>query len=96
MLHTVSSSPFSSPSLGHCLRYAEQQSEILLIEDAVIAAIDCGQWQQPLTSSGCRIYVLREDLVARGINHKITKSFEVVDMNGFVGLTERHVKQMKW
>ncbi|MDD1796359.1 sulfurtransferase complex subunit TusB [Enterovibrio makurazakiensis] len=96
MLHTVSSSPFSSSSLSNCLRYSDVNSEILLIEDAVIAAIDSGQWQQTLTSCGRRIYVLREDVVARGINEENIKSAELVDIKGFVSLTERHVTQMKW
>ncbi|WP_028025939.1 sulfurtransferase complex subunit TusB [Enterovibrio calviensis] len=96
MLHTVSTSPFSSSSLSNCLRYSDPNSEILLIEDAVIAAIDSGQWQQALTSCGRRIYVLHEDVVARGINDEIIKSFKVIDIKGFISLTERHVTQMKW
>ncbi|MEZ8141347.1 sulfurtransferase complex subunit TusB [Enterovibrio sp. FF113] len=96
MLHTVSTSPFSSSSLSNCLRYSDPNSEILLIEDAVIAAIDSGEWQEALTLSGRRIYVLHDDVVARGLSREISKDFELVDIKGFVSLTEQHVTQMKW
>ncbi|KXF82868.1 sulfurtransferase complex subunit TusB [Enterovibrio coralii] len=96
MLHTVNSSPFSSSSLAVCLRYADRHCEILLIEDAVAAAISGGEWQQKLAASGHRIYVLKDDVIARGLQGKVESPFEVIEMEDFVELTERHVTQMKW
>ncbi|PKF51512.1 sulfurtransferase complex subunit TusB [Enterovibrio nigricans] len=96
MLHTVNSSPFSTSSLSLCLRYAERHCEILLIEDAVVAAISGGEWQQKLAASGHRIYVLKDDVIARGLLEKIEHPCEVIEMKDFVELTERHVTQMKW
>lgn len=96
MLHTVKTSPYTSSALQDCLRYSEKHSEILLLEDAVIAAICGGEWQERLISSGRRIYVLKEDLLARGIASQIASQFEIVDMEGFVELTVRNVTQMTW
>ena len=96
MLHTVNSSPYSSYALANCLRYSEKRSEILLLEDAVVAGILGGQWEEKLISSGRRIYVLQEDAIARGVVQKITSQFELIDIEGFVDLTTRHVTQMKW
>ncbi|KKD58607.1 sulfur relay protein TusB [Grimontia sp. AD028] len=96
MLHTVNASPYASSALANCLRYSEKHSEILLLEDAVVAGILGGQWQEKLVSSGRRIYVLQEDAMARGIEHQIASQFELIDMEGFVELTTRHVTQMKW
>lgn len=96
MLHTVSSSPYASASLANCLRYSEPHSEILLLEDAVVAGISGGQWHEKLISSGRRIYVLKEDAVARGILENITSPLELIDISGFVDLTARHVTQMTW
>ncbi|MDD1782161.1 sulfurtransferase complex subunit TusB [Enterovibrio sp. ZSDZ35] len=96
MLHTINSSPFSTSSLSNCLRYAEPNCAILLIEDAVIAAISGGEWQQKLAASGHRIYILKDDVIARGILDKVALTFELIEMKDFVGLTEQHVTQMKW
>ncbi|USH02699.1 sulfurtransferase complex subunit TusB [Grimontia kaedaensis] len=96
MLHTVNASPYASSALSNCLRYSEKHSEILLLEDAVVAGILGGQWEGQLISSGRRIYVLQEDAIARGIEQKIASQFELIDMEGFVELTARHVTQMKW
>lgn len=96
MLHTVNSSPYASASLTNALRYSEKHCEILLLEDAVIAAVVGSQWQETLVASGRRIYLLKEDLQARGIEGQIASQFEVVDISGFVDLTARHVTQMTW
>ena len=39
MLHTVNKSPFEKNSLETCLRLAEDNSSILLIEDGVYGAL---------------------------------------------------------
>ncbi|WP_163393231.1 sulfurtransferase complex subunit TusB [Enterovibrio norvegicus] len=96
MLHTLYTSPYSSSSLKLCLDYAQAPSAILLAEDAVVAAIEQGEWFLPLLSSNHRIYVLQEDVQARGLEGKIASEFEIVDIKGFVCLTEQHVTQMKW
>lgn len=96
MLHTVSTSPYATSALSNCLRYAAKNSCILLMEDAVIAATEHGQWQAELIASGNRIYVLLDDVIARGLTEKISDHFGAVDMQGFVALTERHVTHLAW
>lgn len=96
MLHTVITSPFQTTALADCLRYSRPNDAILLLQDAVIAAIDENNWCQALKKSGLKIYVLREDVLARGLNKKLTNDFEVVDYNGFVLLSTQCETQMKW
>lgn len=96
MLHTVTSSPTSTQALANCLRYAQSHSEILLLSDAVTAAVKDSKWHQQLKASGLHIYVLQSDIEARGLQGRIASECDVVDMAGFVALTERHVMQLKW
>ncbi|MGF1691521.1 sulfurtransferase complex subunit TusB [Photobacterium kagoshimensis] len=96
MLHTVTTSPFQTAALADCLRYSSQNDAILLLQDAVIAAIDENNWCQALKNSGQKIYVLHEDALARGLIEKLTAGFEVIDYNGFVLLSSKCETQMKW
>lgn len=96
MLHTVNASPYSSHALAQCLRYARPKSTILLMEDAVIAAIEKGLWEKTLLDSGHFIYLLRDDVIARGFEGKISSKINCVDMQGFVTLTEQHSGHLKW
>ncbi|ATF09825.1 sulfurtransferase complex subunit TusB [Candidatus Enterovibrio altilux] len=96
MLHTIYTSPYATSSLGLCLNYAQKNSEILLAEDAVIAAVEQGYWYPRLISSGYRVYALVDDLNARGLTTKIGDGIELVDIKGFINLTENHFSQIKW
>ncbi len=102
MLHIIKTSPFSSSALENCLRYtnvnanAKSKSAILLIEDAVVAAVDNNRWQQALLSSPHDIYVLSDDVEARGIMAQVNSSFSMLDMVGFVALTAAHKTSLSW
>lgn len=96
MLHTVNTSPYNTGALANCLRYAAPNSSILLLEDAVIAATEHGSWLTPLILSGHHIYLLLDDVIARGLTENITRQFTSVDIQGFVALTERHVTHLRW
>lgn len=48
MLHTVTSSPFSSQSLLDCLNFSHCDDEIILYQDAVIAAVDENIWLEQI------------------------------------------------
>lgn len=96
MLHIISNSPYASSSLENCLRYATKQCTILLIEDAVIAGLEKGQWFSRLISSGHLIYLLNDDVIARGLQNQVSSQFNLVDMAGFVWLTELNTQNVKW
>ena len=96
MLHTVNRSPYASNMLTLCLRYAPPKSAILLMEDAVIAGIEGGFWLEALVSCDHCIYLLQEDVIARGLAKKISSHMNLIDINGFVSLTEQHNQHIKW
>ena len=84
MLHIVAS------KLDDCLRTAQTGDVILLIEDAIYYAEKASTQTQELT-----IYILMEDVVARGWQSKIA-GLTPVDYAGFVQLTAQHHPVMNW
>lgn len=96
-LHTVNQSPYQDSALASCLRFAAPGSAILLIENAVIAAVAGSTWAQALAEAGdFRWFALEADLVARGLRGKVLPSVGVVDDAGFVALAVEHDKIVAW
>ncbi|MEC6797733.1 sulfurtransferase complex subunit TusB [Photobacterium sp. S4TG1] len=96
MLHTVTRSPFQSHALTQCLQFICPDDEILLLEDAVIVALSENIYFDLIKNIGVKIYLLEADIIARGLQDKCDKGLDVIDYKGFVLLTERHNKHMKW
>lgn len=98
MLHTVNKSPSERNALDSCLRHARAGDAILLIEDGVYAALRdslCTPRMQEALQS-LRVYALRPDVEARGIEAKLLERIELVDYGGFVDLTVEYSPVMAW
>lgn len=98
-LHTVNKSPFERNSLTSCLRFATTGSAVLLLEDAVVGALQGTAVAQQLTDamSSIAIYALGPDLQARGIKQgQVLDGIRVVDYGGFVDLTTEHDRVQAW
>lgn len=99
MLHTVNKSPFERDSLGTCFRLARPGSDVLLIEDAVYAALTGTRFETAVRESmtRCSIFVLKEDMEARGIDaHALIPGIGTVDYGGFVDLAVRNESVQSW
>jgi tRNA 2-thiouridine synthesizing protein B len=98
-LHTINKSPFERNSLDSCLRLAMPGSTVLLIEDAVVGAMQGTQVAERIAGAleNLQFYVLGPDLQARGLaeDHLIT-GMQVVDYGGFVDLTASHDRVHAW
>ena len=99
MLQTVNKSPFDSHSLQTCLGLAKSGSDILLIEDAVYAAMSgtavTSMVEAAMASS--TIYALEPDLKARGIgSEKMISGINLVGYDGFVELAVTNDKVQSW
>ena len=90
MLHVVSQSPFSDTRLKSCLELMQADDQLLLLQDAVIAATT-SHWIQQL--QGKEIYVSQEDLTARGLTAKIGIP---IDMTGYVALVVKYNSPLCW
>lgn len=94
MLHILTKAPDSSASTEMQQAIGEQDS-VMLIEEAVSAALDpaWAVWEQ-LQS---RIFLLSEDLIARGLaSIAADNELPTLDMDGFVVLTEQYAKIVTW
>ena len=99
MLHTVNKSPFEKNSLHTCLRLAQSGSDILLIEDAVYAALQDSQIEKAvrLAVSKHDIYVLEPDLMARGLQSaRLIEGIKRVGYDGFVELAAKNTTVQSW
>lgn len=95
MLHTVKHSPFSHQALVHALRELQPDDRLLLWQDGVIAATvaqsqaslgrpalgQASLWQAPLQTlaNSQRLYVMAEDLQARGLSQAIGQPISMLD-----------------
>ena len=97
MLHIVNRSPYQSRSIEQCLNQLQPNDALLLIEDAVYAALKNSRWQSSLAASSAKLYVLKSDLMARGLTDKpLSETIKQVDYSGFVELTENHTPIHSW
>ena len=99
MLHIVNKSPYERNNLTSCLRLAKAGSVILLIEDAIYAAIASGQFHTVMTEAAekYQIHVLRPDLNARGFDDTaVIPNVTLIDYHGFVELTEQETNIQSW
>ena len=99
LLHTVNKSPFASTALADCLARAHHGAAILLIEDAVYAALAKGSFALTLAAAQKQfsIYALGPDLAARGLDPAtLLAGITIVDYEGFVDLAAAHSAALSW
>ena len=99
MLHTINKSPFEKSSLDSCLRVIQAESTLLLLEDAVYAAVEGTTVAEKLraVSTQCAIYALAPDLKARGLDPATCiDAIQLVDYGGFVDLAAGHDSVQAW
>lgn len=77
--------------LNQALSYMAEQDAVLLIEDAVILTTS-EQAELP----DLKLYVLEEDLIARGLQEQIVDGWQLVDYPQFVELTLSFDKSVSW
>ena len=94
VLHTLNASP-SSAAFADCLRLIAPGDTVLLLGDAVYGAVTGSTDRQALERSGAEICVLQEDAMAAGLANRMAGA-TLVDMDGFVELTERISRQLAW
>lgn len=97
MLHIINKSPLTNAALDSCLRVAPS-GDILLIEDAVVAAASGNAYEGKLKEAmgRCKIYVLQPDLDARGLGDRLIEGISSVDYGGFVDLTAANKNCQSW
>lgn len=95
MLHTLMHSPAYS-DLDTLLLMAGAGDDLLLLQDGVLAALTGSRALMRLSESDLTLWVLDEDVQARGLAGQISTRVQSVDYTGFVTLTIRHQQQIVW
>ena len=98
MLHTVNKSPFEYQALEACLRFARQGASVLLIEDGVYAAAKGTAMSARIEEAlkTVKVYALKSDLEARGMQNRVMDGVRLVDYGGFVDLVVEHDAVQSW
>ena len=98
MLHIINKSPLERNSLDSCLRVARPGNALLLIEDAVYAAVEGNAASDKLkmAEKTMKVYVLAPDLEARGMKDATVEGVTLVDYGGFVDLVAEHSAVQSW
>jgi tRNA 2-thiouridine synthesizing protein B len=99
ILHTVNKSPFEKNSLDSCLRFAQEDSSVLLLEDGVYGALKgtTAEEQVKAAAGKLKVYVLGPDLKARGFTaDRVVDGVNLVDYAGFVDLAAENDKVQAW
>jgi len=100
MLHTLAKMP-NHDVLQHCIDIIDlhENSVLLLYQDAIYLAIDDDtQYGTKIRTLAAKqkIYILEEDLIARGLQNKIIDTIIVTNYEDFVALTIQHDKTISW
>ena len=90
MLHIIK----TVEKLTLALTYRQPGEHLLLVEDAVYAALSNHQLSQQLAASD--VSLLEADLDSRGLQNLVDDSFVRIDYSGFVVLTEQHQQSITW
>ena len=95
MLHTLSTSPWHADITG-MIRMMAEGDDLLLFADGVLAAIENSHFLEILRAAPISIYVLNEDVQARGLCAQISSDVIMVSYTDFVRLTVKQPTQMAW
>lgn len=98
-LHTVNKSPFERSNLQACLGHAQTGDSILLIEDAVFAAVTGNAFAPKLAdiAGSVKVFVLGPDLKARGMDPaSVIGGVSVVGYDVFVDLAADNSTVHSW
>ncbi|MDR9440073.1 MAG: sulfurtransferase complex subunit TusB [Halomonas sp.] len=94
LLHVVNRSPATSRVYQQALAGMSPEDRLLLIEDGVQGALP--QLVRYYAGLEGRLFVLKEDLASRGLLGHCDASVQVVDVDGFVDLTEEAEQTVSW
>lgn len=99
VLHTINKSPFSFTILKSFVSVCGMNDGLLLLEDGVFGALDnaiTNDEQLILKQKNIKIYALSPDVIARGIEKRISKHITLISYDDFVQLTLEHQNVHSW
>ena len=95
MLHTLSRSSRQFDYQAF-LDMLKADDAVLFIQDAVVIVIEHSVALSLLIEKNQHLYVLKEDVKARGLCDIIHSNVTLIDYKQFVDLTIQHTPQLAW
>lgn len=92
-LHTISRSP-ASGLFDSCVAIARPGDGLLFVEDGAYYSVTAASIDN--LQQGISVFVLKEDVLARGLQDKIIEHIEVIDYDKFVELCCEFDKVVSW
>lgn len=94
-LHTINKTPAESGAIKDCLSALSEGDALILIENAVYAAMPAYAELFTRLPGSVQCYLLDADAQARGLQD-LNPDFRVIDYDGFVELSCRYQKVVSW
>lgn len=94
ILHTLSALPHSA-AFADCLNSAGSTDAIFLLGNGVYCALPDTPAMEQLCGTGAELFIFAEHAQQAGVQ-AVAETFKLLDMDGFVELTERFSRQVAW
>lgn len=95
-LHVINKTPSNLPLYHRMLNGLSAGDGILLIEDAVYAGLTAHQALFEGLPIDIKLGALEADIQARGLTHRLSPTFTLVNDKAFVQLSCEHDKVVSW
>jgi len=88
-------SPFET-NISLIISMLKKSDDFLALQDGVLIALKDNIFLKKIIMSSVKLYLIKEDVYARGIHKNISNKFILISYIHFVSLTLKHKKQMTW
>lgn len=95
MLHILMNSPFLM-NFNLMFNMLNKDDNLIALQDGVVIAIKNGIFLNYFINTTINLYVLKEDVISRGISLYISKKFNIINYSEFLILTEKNKRYMNW
>ncbi|QCI26931.1 sulfurtransferase complex subunit TusB [Buchnera aphidicola (Thelaxes californica)] len=95
MLHILMSSPFKT-NIDYIVKFLNDFDDFLALQNGVLIALKNNVFLRHFKKKKVTLFVLQEDIIARGLEYQVSKIFHIINYTQFVTLTVKNKHQMKW
>lgn len=95
MLHTLIQSPYKT-NIPLLINMLKKDDDFLALQDGVLIALTNSVFLDHIILSSANLYLIKEDVYARGIINNVSSDFILISYIHFVSLTLKNKTQMTW
>jgi len=88
-------SPFIS-NISLLMTMLKKSDDFLALQDGVLIALIDNVFLKNIIMSSATLYLIKEDVYARGVQKNISNKFILISYTHFILLTLKHKQQMTW